>query len=423
MLTGFCRHRLRPKQRGSGAANIALNAGWTMAYLMKNEIWAMPPKWGRGWVVAIGTPAVLILFSAATPPLPAVTIASVVKQNVAPKHTFVGRVDAIQSVQLHALVQGVLQQVAFKGGEDVKEGQLLFVIDPNVYEAQLQGAEASLAKTQAALKNSELIVARQQQLVSRNDVAQQTVDTAVATRDADAASVKAAEAQVQTARINLGYTQIKSPIAGRIGAAAITKGNLVSTSTGALATIVQLDPIRVVFSVDASSLTTAEQQRGSSADELTKEFLPKIQFSNGTMYDQDGELSFVSNQVDAATGTIPIYANFPNTKNLLLPGQYVSVIVRPSTPDERVLVPVAAVQQDNQGKFVLVVGADNKVVQQRFEATRQFGQNWIVDNGLSEGQQVIVEGLQKVHAGLAVNPQQPNPLTAVTPGSGQPASH
>ena len=383
---------------------------------MENEIRVMPPKWRRGWAVAARAPAVLVLLCAATPPLPAVTVAPVVKQDVAPKHTFVGRVDPIQSVQLHALVQGVLQQVTFKGGEDVKEGQLLFVIDPSVYEAQLQGAEASLAKAQAALKNSELIVARQQQLVTRDAVAQQTVDTAVATRDADAAGVKAAEAQVQTAKINLGYTRIEAPIAGRIGAAAITKGNLVSTSTGALATIVQLDPIRVVFSVDASSLTTAEQRRGSSADELTKEFLPKIKFSNGTMYDQDGELSFISNQVDAATGTIPIYANFPNPKSLLLPGQYVSVVVRRSTPDERVLVPVAAVQQDRQGKFVLLVDADNKVVQQRFEATRQFGQDWIVESGLDAGQKVIVEGLQKVHTGQAVNPRSASaPAAAATP--------
>jgi len=391
---------------------------------MKNRFRVNPPKWARTSAPAIWTPAVLILLCAATPPPPAVTVAPVVKQNVAPKHTFVGRVDAIQSVQLHALVQGVLQHVAFKGGEDVKEGQLLFVIDPNVYEAQLQGAQASLAKTQAALKNDEMIVARQQQLASHGDVAQQTLDTAVATRDADAASVKVAEAQVKAAQINLGYTKITAPIAGRIGVAAITKGNLVSTSTGTLATIVQLDPIRVVFSVDASSLTTAEQQRGSSADELTKEFLPKIQFSNGTMYDQEGQLSFVSNQVDAATGRIPIYAKFPNPKKLLLPGQYVSVVVQPSTPDERILVPVSAVQQDNQGKFVLVVGADDKVVRQRFDATRQFGQDWIVDSGLSEGQQVIVEGLQKVHAGAPVTPQPATPEPSAAPGSsGQPASH
>jgi membrane fusion protein (multidrug efflux system) len=357
------------------------------------------------WGAAIGAPIVLVMTCGAAAPPPAVTVAPVTKRDVAPKHTFVGRVDAIQSVQLHALVQGVVQQVAFTEGSDVKPGQLLFVIDPDIYQAQLDEAQAALAKAQATLKNDELTVSRQQQLASRGATPQSTLDTAVATRDADAASVKAAEAQVKSAEINLGYTKITSPIAGRIGAAAITKGNLVSTSTGVLATIVQLDPIRVIFSVDASSLITAEQQRGSSVHELTKEFLPKIQFSNGTMYDQEGELSFVSNQVDAATGTIPVYANFPNPKNLLLPGQYVSVVVRPSTPEERVLVPVAAVQQDNEGKFVLVVGADNKVSQQRFEATRQIDQDWIVDKGLSEGQKVIVNGIQKVRAGQVVNPQ------------------
>jgi membrane fusion protein, multidrug efflux system len=362
---------------------------------------------------------------AATPPPPAVTVARVVKQNVAPKHVFVGRVDAMQSVQLHAMVQGVLQQVVFKEGADVTEGQLLFVIDPNVYQAQLDGAQAALAKAEATLKNDQLTVARQQQLVRQQAAPQQTLDTAVATRDADAATVKAAEAQVRTAQINLGYTQIKAPISGRIGAATITKGNLVSTSTGPLATIVQLDPIRVVFSVDASSLVTAEQQRGSSVHELTKEFLPKIKFSNGTIYDQAGELSFVSNQVDAATGTIPIYASFPNSKNLLLPGQYVSVVVQPSTAEERILVPVAAVQQDKQGKFVLVVGPDNKVVQQRFEATRQIDQSWVVDEGLNEGQNVIVNGIQKAHAGQTVNPQSSESPAASSSGgaSSRPAGH
>jgi len=357
------------------------------------------------------------LFAAAPPP-PAVTVAPVVKQNVAPRHTFVGRVAATQSVQLHAMVQGMLQQVAFEEGSDVKAGQLLFVIDPNVYQAQLDGAQAALAKAQATLKNDELTVARQQQLASHGNTPRATLDTAIATRDGDAAGVKAAEAQVQAAQINLGYTRITAPIQGRIGAAAVTKGNLVSTSTGVLATVVQLDPIRVVFSVDASSLITAEQQRGSSVHELTEEFLPKIQFSNGTMYDQKGDLSFVSNQVDAATGTIPIYASFPNPKNLLLPGQYVSVVVQPSTPEVRVLVPVAAVQQDNQGKFVLVVGADNKVSQQRFQATRQLGQNWIVDKGLNEGQRVIVDGIQKVHVGQVVNPQ----AASSQPASSQPTN-
>lgn len=389
---------------------------------MFKSVWAKRPT-------VLAALAISSLFRAspllAAAPPPAVTVAPVVKRNVAPKHTFVGRVDAMQSVQLHAMVQGVLQQVVFKEGSDVTEGQLLFVIDPDVYQAQLDGAQAALAKAQATLKNDQLTVARQQQLASQQAAPQQTLDTAVATRDADAATVQAAESQVRSAQINLGYTRIKAPITGRIGAATVTKGNLVSTSTGPLATIVQLDPIRVVFSVDASSLVTAEQKRGSSVQELTKQFLPRIQFSNGTMYDQAGELSFISNQVDAATGTIPIYASFPNSKNLLLPGQYVSIVVQPSTPEERILVPVAAVQQDNQGKFVLVVGADNKVVQQRFEATRQIDQSWVVDEGLNEGQNVIVNGIQKVHAGQAVNPQ-PAESPAASPSGGassQPAGN
>ncbi|MGN6583093.1 MAG: efflux RND transporter periplasmic adaptor subunit, partial [Rhizobiaceae bacterium] len=338
-------------------------------------------------------------------PPPSVTVVKVAKENVTPTYTTIGRVQAIQSVQIHALVQGILQQVAFQEGSDVKEGQLLFVIQPDIYQAQVKSAEAALAKAQAALKNDQLTVARDQDLVKRGATPQATLDEAIATRDADQANVEAAQAQIETAEINLGYTRIKAPISGRIGAAAVTKGNLVDSTTGALATLVQLDPIRVVFSVDQSRLVTAEQKRGTSVQQLTQEFLPRIQLSNGTMYGQTGKLAFVSNQVDQSTGTIPIYAEFANPKKLLLPGQYVNIVIRPSKPDEELVVPITAVQQDNQGKFVLVVGPDKKVSEQRIQATRQTGQNWIVQSGLKEGQTVIVQGVQKARAGQVVNPQ------------------
>lgn len=338
-------------------------------------------------------------------PPPSVTVVKVAKENVTPTYTTIGRVQAIQSVQIHALVQGILQQVAFQEGSDVKEGQLLFVIQPDIYQAQVKSAEAALAKAQAALKNDQLTVARDQDLVKRGATPQATLDEAIATRDADQANVEAAQAQIETAEINLGYTRIKAPISGRIGAAAVTKGNLVDSTTGALATLVQLDPIRVVFSVDQSRLVTAEQKRGTSVQQLTQEFLPRIQLSNGTMYGQTGKLAFVSNQVDQSTGTIPIYAEFANPKKLLLPGQYVNIVIRPAKPDEELVVPITAVQQDSQGKFVLIVGPDKKVSEQRIQATRQTGQNWIVQSGLKEGQTVIVQGVQKARAGQVVNPQ------------------
>ena len=346
--------------------------------------------------------------SAQTPPLPVVGVAVVVKQNIAPSHNFIGRVDPIQMVQVHALVQGVLQEVAFKEGSDVKAGQLLFVIDPDMYDAQVKNAEAAVAKAQATLKNDQQNVQRDQTLAARGEAPQATLDQALATRDGDAAGLQAAQAQLLVAQINLGYTKISSPIAGRIGAAAVTKGNLVNASTAVLATVVQLDPIRVVFSVDDRSLVSAEQTSGSSVAQLTTQFLPRIRLGNDAMYDQTGKLSFVSNQVDTTSGTIPIYAEFPNPKALLVPGQFVTVVVQPAAPEERLLVPVTAAQQDAQGKFVLVVGADNKVTQQRFSATEQNGQDWVVENGLKEGQKVIVSGVQKVRPGQVVNPQIDN---------------
>jgi membrane fusion protein, multidrug efflux system len=338
-------------------------------------------------------------------PAPAVTVAEVTEQNIAPSHNFVGRVQSIQSVQIHAMIEGILQQVAFKEGSDVKAGQLLFVIDPDMFQAELKNAQAAVAKAQATLNNDNLVVARDKVLAPRGETPEATLDEAQATRDADAATLSAAQAQVQVAQINLGYTRIAAPIAGRIGAASVTAGNLVSSTSAVLATIVQLNPIRVVFSVDDTSFVSAEQKAGTSLDSLTKQFLPRLIFENGTVFDQTGRLEFVNNQVDAATGTISIYARFPNPDAILLPNQYVTVAVRPATPENRLLVPVAAVQEDNQGKYVLLVGADNKVSQQRFMATQQIGENWVVESGLKQGQKVIVAGVQKVHPGEAVNPQ------------------
>jgi membrane fusion protein (multidrug efflux system) len=364
------------------------------------------------WVFTLAPPV-----AAEDTPLPAVTVAPVVKKNIAPTHDFVGRVVAIQLVQLHALVQGILQQVAFKEGSDVKEGQLLFLIDPILYQAQVDNAKAGLAKAQATLQNDQKTVERDQALIKTYATPQSTLDQASATRDADAAGVSSAQAELRIAETNLGYTRITAPISGRIGAATVTRGNLVGTTTGPLATIVQLDPIRVVFSVDDQSLVAAEQKSGSSVEELTKQFLPHIRFNNGTTYDKEGKLTFISNQVDQTTGTIPIYAEFSNPNGLLLPGQFVTIVVAPTKPDDRLVVPVAAVQQDKQGKFVLLVGADNRVRQQRIEATRQIGEDWVVDQGLQADQKVIVEGLQKVKSGQAVNPQ-----LAANPQQGPPGS-
>jgi len=347
------------------------------------------------------------------PPPPAVTVAPVVVEDVSPTWEFIGRIEAEQAVDVRARIQGVLQEVDFDEGHDVKAGQLLFVIEPAPFEAALKAAQAQLAKAQAMQKQAERNLQRYKELRERNVESQANLDQAIAQRDSAAADVEAAEANVQTAQINLGYTRIESPIDGRIGRAAITKGNLVGPDTGSLARVVQLDPIRVVYSVDDGALVAAKQRAGDLTQaEINAKFVPQIRLGTGDLYGETGKVDFIDNEVDPNTGTVAVRAIFPNPKRLLLPGQYVTVVIHPEETARRPVVPVAAMQEDRQGKYVLLVGPDNRVEQRRITADRQVDQKWVVESGLREGETVIVEGLQKVKPGIVVNPVPAPPQTA-----------
>ena len=338
-------------------------------------------------------------------PKPAVTVAPVQVKDVSPTWEFIGRVEAIQSVDLRARVQGFLLQIAFQEGQDVTAGQLLYVIEPDPYEAAVDAAKAQLAKAKATLENADRALARAQQLSQRGFEAQANLDQARATRDSAAADVEAAQANLRTAELNLSYTRITSPINGRIGHTAVTVGNLVDANSGVLDTVVQLDPIRVVFSVDDRALVQAKlQSGGASQEQLNARFVPSLRLADGTMYPEQGRIAFVNNQVDPATGTVPVWAEFPNPQHLLLPGQFVTIVVKPEETQRKPVVPVAAVQEDRDGKFVLVVGPNDRVEQRRIAADRQVGQDWVVESGLQPGESIIVQGMQKVQPGGVVKP-------------------
>ena len=349
----------------------------------------------------------------AQPPAPAVTVAPVETRDVSPSWQFIGRVEAIQSVEVRARVQGFLQEIAFQEGQDVTAGQLLYKIEPDAYEAALDSAKAQLAKAQANLEQAERNLQRAQQLSQRGFEAQQNLDQAKATRDSAAADVQSAQAAVRTAELNLSYTRVQSPIDGRIGGTAITRGNLVGPDSGVLTTVVQLDPIRVVFSIDDRALVQVKMKSGgASQEELNARFVPALRLADGSMLPDQGKIDFVNNQVDPATGTVPVRASFPNARHLLLPGQFVTVVIHPEQKQQLPTVPVAAVQEDKDGKFVLVVGPDNKVEQRRIVANRQADQDWVVEQGLRPGEQVIVEGVQKVQPGGVVKPVPAAPQQA-----------
>jgi membrane fusion protein, multidrug efflux system len=338
-------------------------------------------------------------------PPPAVTVMAVQSRAISRNSEFIGRIEAIQAVDLRARVDGFLQQVAFHEGQDVHANDLLYLIEPDPYQAALAAAQAQLARNQATLREAERNLARNQELARHGDVSQATLDQAIAQRDTAAADVAAAQASVKTAQLNLSYTRISSPIDGRIGATAVTVGNLVGPNSGVLARVVQLDPIRAVFSVSERDLLAVKQSMSNAPQqEINTRFVPMLRLSDGSTYPDAGAVDFVDNTVDPTTGTIAVHAVFANASKLLLPGMLVTVLVRPQQPQRSITVPVNAVQQDQQGKYVLVVDNNNRVMQRRIEVNGQVDQQWIVTSGLRESEEVVVEGLQKVRPGQVVNP-------------------
>lgn len=349
-----------------------------------------------------------------TPP-PAVTVAPVVVKDVAPVYSFIGHVIAIQSVQVVPRVTAFIEEVPVKQGSHVKAGQALYLLQKAQYEAALQSAQAQLASAQAALRNSQLAYERAAKLNQQGFEAQSNLDQATATRDQNQAGVLAAHAQVVQAGLDLSYCTITSPIDGQIGAITLTKGNLVTPSTPPLATVNQLDPIRVVFSVSDRVMVGVLQKTGQSRNQIAAGLAVNLKLPDGSEYNQSGKIAFQGNQVDPRTGTVSVYADFPNPDGLLLPGAYVNVELHQAKPEERPLVPVEALQTSQDGSFVLTVGQDNKVKQQPVTLGRQIAQNYIVEKGLSGGERVIVAGVQKARPGETVNPVSA-PAPAGSPG-------
>jgi membrane fusion protein (multidrug efflux system) len=337
-------------------------------------------------------------------PTPAVTVATVSVENVAPLYSYVGHVDAIQSVQIMARVTAFLEKVDFAEGSDVKVGQTLFELESAPFEAAVQAARAQLAKAQAAFSQADTEYQRQTRLSQHCFAPQATLDQARATRDSDAADADAAKANLAAAAIDLSYTTIRSPMDGRIGKAQVSVGALLTPASAALATVVQIEPIRVVFAVPDRDVINAEQHTGTTPGKIAATLALDLQLSNGTAYGHQGRIEFINNQVDPATGTVSVWARFENSERLLIPGAFATVEVHSAQPEQRPLVPVAAVQKDKEGAFVLLVGPDNTANEQRVTLGPQIGQRFVVTQGLSGGEHVIVEGIQKVQPGQKVNP-------------------
>lgn len=318
---------------------------------------------------------------------------------------FVGRIDAINKVEVRARVKGFLDEVLFTEGDTIKAGAALYQIEKGLFEADVEQAQGALERAKAALTLAGLQRQRAEDLLARNSGTVVARDQAIAEENSAKGSVLSAEASLATARINLGYTRIASPIDGKIGKTAITKGNVVGPDSGVLATIVSQDPMYVSFPISQRALTEAAEKGGKrSADELTV----SLRFSDGTTYDQTGRMNFIDVTVNRSTDTVLARATMPNPNGLLIDGQFVRVTLQTATPEEKVLVPQSALIADQQGTYVFVV-EDGKAAVRRVVPNVSIGADIVIESGLKGGELVIVEGLQGVRAGTAVRatPVQP----------------
>jgi membrane fusion protein, multidrug efflux system len=316
---------------------------------------------------------------------------------------FVGRVDAINRVAIRARVDGFLDAVLFKEGDPIKEGDPLYRIEQGLYQAAVEQAQGALERSKAAKVLTELQLQRAQDLLDKN------AGTAVARDQAQAADQQAKgaimtdEANLATAKINLGYTDIKSPIAGKVSKTNVTKGNVVGPSSGTLTMIVSQNPMYVTFPVSQRDFLRA-RERGGQVD--IANIKAGLRFADGTVYDQAGQINFIDVTVDRATDTVLVRATFPNPASGLTDGQLVRVNLESGTAKEKVVVPQSALIADQEGIYVFAV-EDGKAVVKRVKVGGESGTDSIVDSGLSAGDLVIVEGLQGVRPGAAV---RANPL-------------
>jgi membrane fusion protein, multidrug efflux system len=349
----------------------------------------------------------------AAPPPPAVTVLTVQPTAITPGVQFNGRVVAVDTVDLRARVTGFLEQRLFEEGADVDAGNLLFVIEKDPYQAVVEQRQAELASAEANRANTAVQLQRGEELVKNGNIPKSEVDLRRAQDLMAAASIQEAQAALEQAQINLGYTDIYAPLAGRIGRADLSIGNLVGPDSGVLATIVSQDPIYVTFPVSQRQLLDYRRQRGDTgADPVVRATLP-----DGTLYQHPGKLNFLDVQVDPGTDTVAVRAELPNPDRILVDGQFVGVRVEAGEPEQVLAIPQASVQVDQAGPYVLVVGADDKVAAQRVTLGAGEGAQVVVQSGLEAGDKVIVEGIQKARPGMAVAASDAPPAS---PPPGQP---
>jgi membrane fusion protein (multidrug efflux system) len=335
-----------------------------------------------------------------------VSVVVVKQERVALTMELPGRTSPYLIADVRPQVGGIIQKRLFTEGSDVKAGQVLYQIDPSTYQAAFDSAKAGLARAEANLTTTRLKEGRYKELISVNAVSRQEYDDMVAALKQAEADVAGNKAAVETARINLAYTHVTSPISGRIGKSSVTTGALVTANQPtALAAIQQLDPMYVDVTQSSADLLRLKQDMASGKikQDGANQAKVKLLLENGAPYPQTGTLKFSDVTVDQSTGSVTLRSLFPNRQNILLPGMYVRAIVEEGANDKAILVPQQAVTRDPQGNAIaMVVDSTEKVEPRVLKADRTIGDKWLVADGLKPGDRVIMEGLMKVRPGMPV---------------------
>jgi membrane fusion protein (multidrug efflux system) len=332
-------------------------------------------------------------------PRPAVLVAVAEEKALGRQTDFVGRVEAIEKVELRARVQGFLKERNFEAGANVEKGQKLFLVEPEPYEAELAQRKAQLASARATEQNASAQLARYRTLESKEVASTAQLDVRIADEARAKASVLEAEAAVTDAEIKLSYTTIVTPISGRIGRSSVDPGNLVGPDSGVLAVVVNTEKVYVLFPVTQAQLLAA--RRNTSA----KDFTVRVRLADGSLLDTHGTIDFIDVVVDPRTDGQIVRAVIPNADGALSDGQTVRVLIEQINPEVAIAIPQAAVATDQAGQFVYVVNAASKVEQRRIKTGQSKDGLIAVTEGVAVGDRVIVQGLQKVRPGAEVTAQ------------------
>src|SRR5271170_2699467 len=371
-----------------------------------------------GGLVASLTSLMLIGLSAAQPAPPAVGAVRAERQQITQTDEFIGRIQAVSRVAIVARVTAFLEKRSFVEGSEVKQGDLLYLLEQPPFQAQVDASNAAVEQLEAQHRNAQITLNRAQDLLRSATGPQANVDTALAAERALAAQISGAQAQLKTAEINLGYTEIHAPIDGEISSTAVTEGNVVSPASGTLAAIVSQDPMYVIFTV--SNRTRLDLRNRYAAKGGYSAVIIKLQLPDGTTYGQDAKLDYISPTVAETTDTLtfrgvvanPVFLGVPSgqpSPRQLVDGEFVTVQLEGVKPITVLAIPRAAVLSDQQGDYVYVVDAQNKAQIRRIHLGQSTPTTAVVTYGLKEGELVISEGLQRARPGEVVSPGPASP--------------